>query len=91
MIIGYLRVSTGKQHPANQQDEIRRFAKNKNWTIDNWAIEVASSRKHENDRKLGLLLGTLFYFSIFAVVNQRLNRAQQTTVFRLSARKTVGK
>ncbi|WP_462373616.1 recombinase family protein, partial [Alistipes shahii] len=26
MIIGYLRVSTGKQNLANQQDEIRRFA-----------------------------------------------------------------
>lgn len=30
MIIGYLRVSTEKQHPANQQDEIRRFAESNN-------------------------------------------------------------
>lgn len=56
MIIGYLRVSTGKQHPANQQDEIRRFAANKNWTIDGWVTEIASGRKHERDRKLGVLL-----------------------------------
>ena len=26
MVIGYLRVSTGKQHPANQKEEISRFA-----------------------------------------------------------------
>ncbi|WP_418988842.1 recombinase family protein, partial [Alistipes putredinis] len=30
MIIGYLRVSMGKQHLANQQDEIRRFAESRN-------------------------------------------------------------
>ena len=42
MIIGYLRVSTGKQHPANQQDEIRRFAESRNLTIDNWVTEVVS-------------------------------------------------
>lgn len=56
MTIGYLRVSTGKQHPANQQDEIRRFAASRNWTIDGWVTEVASGRKHERDRKLGALL-----------------------------------
>ena len=53
MIIGYLRVSTGKQHPANQQDEIRRFAESRNLTIDNWVTEVVSGRKKERDRKLG--------------------------------------
>lgn len=56
MIIGYLRVSTGKQHPANQQDEIRRFAESRNLTIDNWVTEVVSGRKKERDRKLGALL-----------------------------------
>lgn len=56
MTIGYLRVSTGKQHPANQQDEIRRFAASRDWTIDGWVTEVASGRKHERDRKLGALL-----------------------------------
>ena len=38
MIIGYLRVSTEKQHPANQQDEIRRFAESKRANATaNWA------------------------------------------------------
>lgn len=56
MIIGYLRVSTGKQNLANQQDEIRRFAISKDWTIDSWVTEVVSGRTHERDRKLGALL-----------------------------------
>ena len=56
MIIGYLRISTGKQHLANQQDEIQRFAESKNFTIDSWVTEIASGKKHERDRKLGALL-----------------------------------
>ena len=56
MTTGYLRVSTGKQNPANQQDEIRRFAESRNWIVDNWVTEVASGRKNERDRKLGALL-----------------------------------
>ena len=56
MIIGYLRVSTGKQNPGNQQDEIRRFAESRNWIVDNWVTEVASGSKREQDRKLGTLL-----------------------------------
>ena len=56
MIIGYLRVSTEKQHPANQQDEIRRFAESKNLVVNQWVMEVASGKKSERDRKLGVLL-----------------------------------
>ena len=56
MIIGYLRVSAGKQNPGNQQDEIRRFAESRNWIVDNWVTEVASGGKREQDRKLGTLL-----------------------------------
>lgn len=56
MIIGYLRVSTGKQNPGNQQDEIRRFAESRDWTIDRWVTEVVSGRKNERNRKLGTLL-----------------------------------
>ncbi len=56
MVTGYLRVSTGKQHPANQQDEIIRFAKERNITVDNWITDVASGKKRERDRKLGGLL-----------------------------------
>ena len=56
MVIGYLRVSTGKQHPANQQDEIKRFAASQNWTVDAWVTEIVSGKKSERDRKLGVLL-----------------------------------
>ena len=56
MVTGYLRVSTGKQHPANQQDEIIRFAKERNITVDSWITDVASGKKSERDRKLGGLL-----------------------------------
>lgn len=56
MIVGYLRVSTEKQHPANQQDEIRRFAKNRNWEVDVWVTEVVSGKTRERDRKPGTLL-----------------------------------
>jgi len=56
MIVGYLRVSTERQHPANQQDEIRRFAKNRNWEVDVWVTEVVSGKTRERDRKLGTLL-----------------------------------
>lgn len=56
MVIGYLRVSTCRQNPANQQDEIRRFAENRNLKIDKWITEVVSGKKREQDRKLGTLL-----------------------------------
>lgn len=56
MIVGYLRVSTGKQHLTNQQGEIRRFAESRNWTIDRWVTEIVSGRKHERERQLGKLL-----------------------------------
>lgn len=56
MIVGYLRVSTERQHPANQHDEIRRFAKNRNWEVDVWVTEVVSGKTRERDRKLGTLL-----------------------------------
>ena len=59
MTIGYLRVSTGKQHPANQKDEIERFAAQKNITVNRWVVEVASGSKSEKDRKLGRLLKTM--------------------------------
>lgn len=56
MIVGYLRVSTEKQHLGNQQEEIKRFAESRNLTIDKWVTESVSGRKHERDRKLGSLL-----------------------------------
>lgn len=59
MIAAYLRVSTGRQHPANQRDEIRRFAEKRNWKIDLWVTEVVSGCKERRDRKLGSLLRRL--------------------------------
>lgn len=56
MIIGYLRVSTSKQHLANQQNEILRFAVSKNLRVDHWVTEVVSGKKKRGDRKLGGLL-----------------------------------
>ena len=59
MVIAYLRVSTGKQHLANQQDEIRRFAETKSISVDRWVTEVVSGKKAQKERKLGRLLNGL--------------------------------
>ena len=59
MTIAYLRVSTGKQNPENQRDEIRRFAEEKNITIDQWVIETASGKLAPRKRKLGRVLGRM--------------------------------
>ncbi len=56
MIIGYLRVSTCKQHLANQQDEIRRFAESRDLKEDVWVNEIVSGKKREQERRLGNLL-----------------------------------
>lgn len=56
MVVGYLRVSTRKQNPENQKDEIRRFVQEKGLHIDRWVIEVVSGKTDENKRKLGILL-----------------------------------
>lgn len=56
MTIGYVRVSTSKQHPANQLEEIQRFADTRSFVIDRFVIEIVSGRTAEKDRKLGALL-----------------------------------
>lgn len=53
MIVGYLRVSTDKQHPENQRDEIQRYAEQNNIEIDLWISEVVSGKKKASGRKLG--------------------------------------
>ena len=53
MIIGYLRVSTEKQHLENQQDEIDRYAKENDMVVDRWVTEVVSGKKEVKGRKLG--------------------------------------
>lgn len=59
MVVGYLRVSTEKQHLSNQQDEILRFAQTWNMEIDRWVTEVVSGKKDQKDRKLGSILRRL--------------------------------
>lgn len=59
MIVGYLRVSTGKQHIENQMDEITRYAASQNWAVDKWVTEVVSGKREVRSRKLGRLLKTL--------------------------------
>lgn len=56
MTIGYVRVSTSKQHPANQLEEIQRFADTRSFVIDRFVTEIVSGRTAEKDRKLGALL-----------------------------------
>lgn len=56
MIIGYLRVSTARQHLENQKEEIRKFADARKWSVDRWVTEVVSGKTKEVDRKLGCLL-----------------------------------
>ena len=45
-----------KQHLANQQDEIRRFAESRDLKEDVWVNEIVSGKKREQERRLGNLL-----------------------------------
>ena len=56
MIIGYLRVSTGKQNPENQKDEIRRYLEEKNSGVDQWVVETVSGKVPFKKRKLGRVI-----------------------------------
>lgn len=82
MTIGYLRVSTGKQHPANQKDEIRRFAAQKNISVDRWVVEVASGSVNRHERKLGRLLNTMHAGDTLIVTEiSRLSRTLTEIMF----------
>ena len=59
MIIGYIRVSTEKQNPDNQREEIRRFAEEKSFEIDDWITETVSGKTRYRKRKLGRVLRKL--------------------------------
>ncbi len=59
MIIGYLRVSTEKQNPENQREEIRRFSEEKSLAVNSWIVETASGKLPYRKRKLGRLLRKL--------------------------------
>lgn len=56
MIVGYLRISTCRQHLTNQQEEILRFAAGRHLSVDRWVTEIVSGKKNERERKLGPLL-----------------------------------
>jgi DNA invertase Pin-like site-specific DNA recombinase len=45
MVIGYIRVSTGKQDPENQKEEISRYTADNNCAVDKWVTEVVSGKK----------------------------------------------
>ena len=53
MIVAYLRVSTCRQNPDNQKEEIRKFAQEKEFIIDKWVVEVVSGKLDKRERKLG--------------------------------------
>lgn len=76
MIIGYLRVSTEKQNPENQRDEIRRFAEEKSLVVDSWVVETASGKLPYRKRKLGRLLRRLRSGDVLIVTEiSRLSRS----------------
>ncbi len=55
-MIAYLRVSTGKQTLANQQNEISKFTDSRNMRVDRWVTEVVSGKKSGRERKLSSLV-----------------------------------
>ena len=76
MIIGYLRVSTEKQNPENQRDEIRRFAEEKSLAVDLWVVETVSGKLPYRKRKLGRLLRRLRSGDVLIVTEiSRLSRS----------------
>lgn len=75
MVIGYLRVSTGKQHPANQKNEISRFTEGRGLEVEKWVTEIVSGKTRESDRKLGRLLKRMHKGDILIVTEiSRLSR-----------------
>lgn len=59
MNVGYIRVSTERQHLKNQQDEIQRYADLNNIVIDMWVSEIISGKKNISGRKLGRLISKM--------------------------------
>lgn len=59
MIVGYLRVSTGRQHPENQKIEIMRYADENGLIVDEWITEVVSGKKKADGRKLGRIISRM--------------------------------
>ena len=49
-------MSTSKQHPENQRDEIQRYATANGIVVEKWVVEVVSGKKNIKARKLGALM-----------------------------------
>ena len=76
MTIGYLRVSTGKQNPENQREEIRRFAEEKEMCVSSWIMETASGKIPYRKRKLGRTLKRMKHEDVLIVSEiSRLSRS----------------
>ncbi len=56
MIYAYIRVSTEKQNPENQKEEIRRYSVENGMSVDCWICETTSGRTEVRKRKLGRLV-----------------------------------
>ena len=59
MIYGYIRVSTDRQSVENQRFEITQFCARNAIRIGRWIEEEASGVKDVENRKLGVLLGSM--------------------------------
>lgn len=76
MTIGYLRVSTGKQNPENQREEIRRFAEEKEMCVSSWITETVSGKIPYRKRKLGRTLKRMKHGDVLIVSEiSRLSRS----------------
>lgn len=59
MVIAYLRVSTTRQHLANQQGEINRYTLLKGITVDRWITDTISGKTDSKKRNLGKIMSRL--------------------------------
>lgn len=59
MNVGYIRVSTERQHLKNQKDEIQRYADHNNIGIDMWVSEIVSGKRKISGRKLGNIISKM--------------------------------
>lgn len=75
MVIAYLRVSTGRQHLENQEEEIKRYAHSKGLVIDRWVKEVISGKTNRQKRLLGATVRKLKHGDTLIVTElSRLSR-----------------
>ncbi len=98
MIYAYIRVSTDKQTVENQREELKKFAIQKGFIIDEWVEETISGTKKVKDRELGEILnrvqkGDTIIVSELSRIGRKLleimsflNQIMEKEVFLLSAK-----